>query len=40
MARILTGRIEMEIEVVLRVDEFQFRRGKGAIDALGVLRII
>jgi hypothetical protein len=41
-AKILTSRrrIEKKIEDVLREDQFEFRRGKGTRDAIGMLRII
>ena len=39
-AKILRRRIERKIEDVIREDQFGFRRGKGARDATGMLRII
>jgi len=40
IAKILRRRIERKIEVVLGEDQFGFRRGKGARDAIGMTRII
>jgi hypothetical protein len=40
VAKILRRRIEKKIEDVLEEDQFEFRRGKGARDAIGMLRII
>jgi len=36
----LRRRIERKIEDVLGGDHFGFRRGKGARDAIGIMRII
>jgi hypothetical protein len=40
LAKILRTRIEKKIEDVLGEDQFEFRRGKGTRDAIGMLRII
>jgi hypothetical protein len=40
VAKILRRRIEKKIEDVLGEDQFGFRRGKGARDAIGMLRIM
>jgi hypothetical protein len=40
VAKILRRRTEKKIEDVLGEDQFGFRRGKGARDAIGMLRII
>ena len=40
VAKILRRRIEKKIEDVLVEDQFGFRRGKGTMDAIGMLRII
>jgi len=40
VAKILRRRIKKRIEDVLGEDQFGFRRGKGARDAIGMLRII
>ena len=40
VAKILRRRIERKIEDVIGIDQFGFRRGKVARDALGMLRII
>ena len=40
IAKILRRRIERKIEDVLGEDQFGFRRGKGARDAIGMMRII
>jgi hypothetical protein len=40
VAKILRIRIEKKIEEVLAEDHFEFRRGKGTRDAIGMLRII
>ena len=40
VAKILRRRIEKKIEDVLGEDQFEFRRGKGTRDAIGMLRII
>ena len=39
-AKILRRRIERKIEDVLGEDHFGFRRGKGTMDAIGMMRII
>ena len=39
-AKILRRRIEKKIEDISGEDQFRFRRGKGARDAIGMLRII
>ena len=39
-AKILRRRIEKKIEDVLGEDQFEFGRGKGTRDAIGMLRII
>jgi len=38
--RILRRRFERKIEDVLGGDQFEFRRGKGTRDAIGMLRIV
>jgi hypothetical protein len=40
VAKILRRRLEKKIENVLGEDQFEFRRGKGTRDAIGMLRII
>jgi len=40
IAKILRGRIEKKIEGVLGEEQFGFRRGKGARDAIWMMRII
>ena len=40
VAKILRRRIERKIKAVLGEDQFGFRRGKGARDAIGMLRRI
>ena len=40
VAKILRIRIEKKIEEVLAEDHFEFRRGRGTRDAIGMLRII
>jgi hypothetical protein len=40
LARTLGRMIERKIEDVLGEDQFEFRRGKGTTDAIGMLRII
>ena len=40
IGKILRRRIETKIENVLGEDQFEFRRGKGARDAIGMMRII
>jgi len=40
VAKILRRRVERKIEDVLGKDQFGFRRGKGTMDASGMLRII
>jgi hypothetical protein len=40
VTRILRRRIERKTEDALGDDQFGFRRGKGTIDAIGMLRII
>ena len=39
VVRLLRRRIERKISDVLGEDQFGFRRGKGARDAIGMLRI-
>jgi hypothetical protein len=40
VSRILRSRTERKTEDALGVDQFRFRRGKGTMDAIGMLRII
>jgi hypothetical protein len=40
IAKILRRRIEKKIEGVLGEEQFGFRRGKGTMDAIGMMRII
>jgi len=39
IAKILRRRIQKKIEDVLGEDQFGFRRGKGTMDAIGMMRI-
>ena len=40
VAKILRRKIERKIEDVLGKDQFGFRKGKGTMDAIGMMRII
>ena len=40
MVRTLRGRTERKVEDISGEDQFRFRRGKGTVDAVGMLRII
>ena len=40
VAPILSKILESKIEEVIEEDQFGFRKGKGTIDAIGIMRII